>query len=599
MSEKNPLPHVPWAISVAFRAAPVETVSLGLAMLFSRVGPAAALLMLQRVVDTVAAGGTSAELIPPLGMLAGAVVLSELGTAAMRFIDGRLWEKLTPTVGEMVVERTLTLSLAEYDDPNTHDLIQRASDGNVARIFRLSFISINVIALALGAASALALLGAVSPIIAVIAMAVALPITWAGVRQGARWYDLNKRQSPGRRFTAYLGNMLSSREAATELRAYQLVDFFLAKWRHSFQQRREDHLVVRWAGVREGWMAKIVGALLMGTALAILAHLAGSGAVGAGQIVALVGAARLLQANMANLAQETGVLWEQGLPVRELRQFLALPGVTRPDSEGVSFPRLTKGIRFENVSFAYPGAERPVLSGVNLEIQPGETVALVGHNGAGKSTLIKLLLGLYQPTGGRILFDGVDLQSIAPKSLRENLSCVFQDFVRYDFTVGENIAVGKLGAPLDEVVAATRAAGLEDVVERLERRYDTQLGKSFIGGKDLSGGQWQRVAIARAFIRGAQVLVLDEPTAALDPRAELEVFGKFVELVKDRTAILISHRLGSCKMADRIIVLEGGTVVEHGPHAELMAAGGRYAELFHMQAQWYVDEAPSTEKEVG
>ncbi|HLN60120.1 MAG TPA: ATP-binding cassette domain-containing protein, partial [Symbiobacteriaceae bacterium] len=255
-------------------------------------------------------------------------------------------------------------------------------------------------------------------------------------------------------------------------------------------------------------------------------------------------------------------------------------------------------IRFENVTFQYPGRPTPVLDQINLTIEPGQRIALVGPNGAGKSTLVKLMLGLYQPTAGRITIGGVDLREMAQADLRRHVSCIFQDFARYDLTLGENVAAGRLGATAAEVTNAGVAAGLAALVAGLPNGYATLLGKTFAGGTDLSGGQWQRVALARAFVRDADLMILDEPTAALDARAELDLFGRFVELVAGKTAVLISHRLGITRLADRIIVLADGRIVEDGHHDELVAAGGLYASLFAAQAQWYQDGAPAPEGQV-
>jgi ATP-binding cassette subfamily B protein len=245
-------------------------------------------------------------------------------------------------------------------------------------------------------------------------------------------------------------------------------------------------------------------------------------------------------------------------------------------------------ISFEDVWFTYPGSERPALSGVSFTLGAGEKVALVGENGAGKTTITKLLLGLYQPDQGRITLDSVDLRELEPAALRRAMSAVFQQFVHYQLTLAENVALGAPERAADRggIALAVERAGADDIVAGLADGYDTLLGPD-VGGVDLSGGQWQRVALARAFYRDAQVLVLDEPTAALDPLAELALFRRFAELAEGKTALLISHRLGMARLADRVLVLSGGKLVETGSHAQLLRAGGEYAELFEAQARWY------------
>ncbi len=253
------------------------------------------------------------------------------------------------------------------------------------------------------------------------------------------------------------------------------------------------------------------------------------------------------------------------------------------------FPRpLRSGIRFEDVWFTYPGSDRPALAGLSFDIAAGESVALVGENGAGKTTLVKLLLGLYAPDRGRILYDGVDARVIDPRSLRGAASAAFQGFVRYGLTFAENVGLGQPERMGDRrrLEAAVARARAHDVLRALPDGYDTLLGAD-VGGVDLSGGQWQRVALARGFFRDAELLVLDEPTAALDPHAELAVFERFAELARGRTAVLVSHRLGMARLADRVIVLSGGRVAEAGTHQELLDSGGEYAAMFRAQARWY------------
>ncbi|HYF94580.1 MAG TPA: ABC transporter ATP-binding protein [Symbiobacteriaceae bacterium] len=582
MQKETPLKHLPWAAALIFRHAPVAGVMLLAGHLIGKLAPPASLLALQRLVDAVAAGAGADQLMSPLVWLVTLVVIAELGGPISGAAEDSIYERLAVVVREMLLQKASSLTLTQFEQPQTHDLIERTTQGERSRVFRMVWVAVQVVAMAAGAVSALALLAAASPLLAVAALGMAVPIAWAGVRQGARWHELTLRQSPGRRFTQYLGGLLSRRETATELRAYQLTGYFLERWRRSFVRRRADHLDVRWLNVKEGWLAVVCAALLFAGALGGATYLAASGRVGPGQIAVLIGAIRILQTSLGQMAANIGILWELGLPVGEVRAFLSMPEA--PGGGTLPFPAPLQGlIRFESVTFTYPGGRAPILKDLTLEIRAGEKVALVGANGAGKSTLTKLLLGLYQPEAGRITFDGTDIRKIDRESFRRSVTCVFQDFVRYNLTLRDNVAVGNLEASAEQVVAACASAGLE----RLPGSPEQMLGRMFTGGMELSGGQWQRVALARAFVRDAQIIVLDEPTAALDPLAELEVFHKFVELVRGKTALLISHRLGSARLADRIIVLDGGCVAETGSHDQLMAAGGLYAELFKTQAQWY------------
>jgi ATP-binding cassette subfamily B protein len=294
----------------------------------------------------------------------------------------------------------------------------------------------------------------------------------------------------------------------------------------------------------------------------------------------------LLEGILIGFSQMAG----QALYLEDLFSFFEIqPEIVSPPHPRPMPQPLREGVTFENVGFRYPGAERWAVRHLSFTLRAGEVLALVGENGAGKTTLVKLLARLYDPDEGRILLDGHDLKEYDLGELRSNIGVIFQDFVRYHLTAAENVAVGRIEArdDRDRIVAAATAAMADEVIRRLPNGYDQVIGKRFRTGVDLSGGEWQKIAIARAYMRGAQLLILDEPTAALDARAEFEVFKRFKELSEGRTAVLISHRFSSVRMADRILVLADGELEASGTHEELLAAGGRYAELFELQAAGY------------
>ncbi|MGH2354247.1 MAG: ABC transporter ATP-binding protein [Chloroflexota bacterium] len=438
------------------------------------------------------------------------------------------------------------------------------------------------------------------------------------------------RQTRERRLGDYYASVLGERPFAKEVRLYGLAGHLLDRWLDLFwQTRNEQRRLALRLGIRQRASVLAASAVSLAGLLWVVAT---------GLIQATPGAYALLFQSLNGLGQSM-LLFANVLKVfavqsgyaGEVRAFLRQP-VERTDltpgpfparegeRQGESVPlggsppekaahdrrtvgrrspfprgeggqgvRSGPGIRFEDVWFIYPGSDRPAVAGVSFEIRAGEKVALVGENGAGKTTLVKLLLGLYHPDTGRITFDGVDAREIDPHLLRQAMSAVFQQFVRYQLTFRENVALGQpeRAADVARVQAATTNARAHDIVERLPQGYDTLLGPD-VGGVDLSGGQWQRVALARAFCRDAEVLVLDEPTAALDPLAEVAVFERFAELARERTAILISHRLGMARLADRVLVLDQGRLVEAGAHDTLVRAGGVYATMFNAQARWYV-----------
>lgn len=601
--ERSPLPLIPWVARLIFTTAPVEAWLNALAVLLMAFGPPLSILLTRRLVDAVAAGGRPGgapdqNLGWTLALLAAALVLSDLAGTLFPVTNSRIFTRLPGAVKEMLLRKAAVLSLLQMDDPAVHDLLERAGREEHGRRAAMVWNRLLwLLAQGVRAVSAALILAAVSPVLAAGTCLIALPLAWAGSRQGRRLFHLSREQTQERRLADYMARLLSDRQAATELRAYQLSDFFLGRWREILERHRRQEVAQFWQGAREGSLADLGALALLAGALGLLVRLAGSGQVSAGEVVATATAVLLLRSSVTQVGTEAGTIWEHGLPLLDLHRVLRLGSSESGSSEsGAAGPlEVAAGaalpVRMEGVSFRYPGADRPVLTDLTLEIRPGERLALVGLNGAGKSTLIKLLLGLYTPTSGRILIGETDLRQVDPRSLGRNLSCIFQDFSRYELTLAENIALGRPGASRAEVEAAGRAAGLDGIAEALPLGYDTLLGRSFAGGVELSGGQWQRVALARAFIRSAGLLVLDEPTSALDARAELELFGKFVELVQGRTAILISHRLGVARLADRIIVLDQGRVAECGSHDQLIRRGGPYARLFQTQSQWYEEKA--------
>ena len=401
-------------------------------------------------------------------------------------------------------------------------------------------------------------------------------------------YRVQRELAPHeRRFEIYAG-LLTGREAAAEVRLFGLSGWLLDQV--AVLRRRLDRERLRLAGreLRQSVVHDGLNGLVHIVALVFSIGLLVVGRVSIGTAAALFAAVERFQADYADLVRLMLGVYDD---LRYLQDYFEFMDGPRLDlEEGRRLPgQLRVGIRLENVSFTYPGGERPALTNLKLTIRPGERVALVGENGAGKTTLIKLLLGLYRPTAGRIVVDGVDLNELAPDDWYRRFGTVFQDFVRYETTVRENIIFGWLeGRDDTQALAATVArSGADEVVAALPDGLDTRLGKEFHAGVDLSVGQWQKLAIARAYFRPADILILDEPASALDAKAEAAVYEHFARMAEANTVLLISHRLGSCRIADRILVLREGALVEQGTHAELLAADGEYAALYRLQAAWY------------
>jgi ATP-binding cassette subfamily B protein len=478
--------------------------------------------------------------------------------------------------------------------PAFHDLHGRVrvaasrepGDNVVVKLMTLVRYVLNVFGIAAG-------LIAISPVLAGAAVLATVPSFLESARLSWQKRALALGQSRRQNMLQYLEGLLTSRTAAAEIRAYGLGEHLLGRWRALLRTLQEEQwdLSVRTRPVAIALYIASNG--LLGYALGILwalwlvAHGRLDVAAFATAAAALYTFRQHLEIALVHLSLTQG----QSLELSDLFAFLDAPlteqtgpSATRP------FPSpLREGITVENLGFTYPGRDRPALRGVSFRLKPGEKVALVGPNGAGKSTLVRCLLGLYHPTEGQVLFDGVPQELIDPASLRAHVAAVFQEHARFRLTLREAIGFGRIQAMHDDatVLAAAHCGGAGDVLRALPAGLATWLDRTQPGGVDLSGGEWQRIATARAFMREAELLILDEPTAALDPRAEAEVFHSFLTMAEGRTAVLISHRLGFARMADRILVLEDGRLVEEGTHPDLVARGGLYAQMWAAQRQWY------------
>ncbi|MEI8259836.1 MAG: ABC transporter ATP-binding protein [Deltaproteobacteria bacterium] len=436
-----------------------------------------------------------------------------------------------------------------------------------------------------------ALLWALGPWALAALVITALPPFWAEARYGRALFDLQRVRTQRNRMGFYLESVLTSEQTIKEVKLFALAAWLIARYRdvHESFHREESGLAAR--RVRAAlWLGLLSTAAFYGTYVVIVARtVAGSITLGAMTLYLVV--FRQGQTSLQSALRAVARMYEDNLFMTNLFEFLAMPD-DEPDEPlpaGEREAGRAPEVVFEHVSFRYAGSDRDVLTDVSLTLHAGETVAVVGRNGAGKTTLVKLLVGLHRPTAGRILIDGVDTASMSTARLRRRIGVIFQDFVRFQFSAGDNVGVGWLPS-LGERAAVEQAindAGADAVISRLPRGLDTPLGRAF-GGDDLSVGQWQRVALARAFMRRSGILVLDEPTAAMDAETEHEIFERFRDLKAGRTALLITHRFATVRMADRIVVFEGGHIVEEGPHAELIAApDGTYARLFRLQAEGY------------
>nr|MBA3275639.1 ABC transporter ATP-binding protein [Chloroflexia bacterium] len=409
-------------------------------------------------------------------------------------------------------------------------------------------------------------------------------------RYGWQGFGMMRRQSPVRRAMSYLTTLMTTDQYAKEVKLFTVGDHFIERYRtvsESYYQDTKQLLVRRYfAGFGWGSLTTLASS---GTFLYV-ALLAIRGQVTLGALTVYTQAASQVQGAFQGILGGIQGIYENGLYLSTLYELLERePHISAPANPVPVTRPFTQGIKFRNVSYHYADRDVPALQDVSFTIEPGETIALVGQNGAGKSTIVKLLGRLYDPDEGQILVNGVDLRDYDPVELREQIGVMFQDYATYQFSAADNIGIGNVDriGDLDAIRDAADRAGADRVIARLPEGYATALGKWFEGGHQLSGGEWQKVALARAFMRDAQILILDEPTAALDARAEHELFSRIKELTEGRIALYISHRFSTARMADRIFVLEHGRLIEQGTHNELMLRDGQYADLFELQAASY------------
>lgn len=529
------------------------------------------------------------HLIVLLGIELSLAIGSDLLGRAVSYVDAVLSEQFTNATSIRLMEHAATLDLEDFEDADLQDKLDRARRQTMGRmslmgqLFGQAQDTITVVSFAVG-------LLAYAPWLMVLLLVALIPAFVGESHFNALNYTLNFQWTPERRQLEYLRQMGASVETAKEVKIFSLNRFFIERFRTLSQKFFEANR--RLAGRRAVWgtLLAALGTLGYYIAYGYIAWRTVRGDFSIGDLTFLAGSFRRLRQLLESLLTGFSQVASQALYLDDLYSFFEVKPKIRSGPEGLPVPQpIRSGFVFDNVGFRYQGADGWALRGLSFELRAGEILALVGENGAGKTTLVKLLARLYDPNEGRILLDGRDLRDYDLDALRANIGVIFQDFVRYHLTAGENIAMGQIEAMHDRprIEEAARRGMADEVVASLDKGFDQIIGRRFKSGVDLSGGQWQKIAIARAYMRDAQVMILDEPTAALDARSEFEVFERFKELSDNKTAVLISHRFSSVRMADRILVLADGKVEASGTHAQLMAQGGRYAELFELQAAGY------------
>jgi ATP-binding cassette subfamily B protein len=598
------LKHLPKLLRMVWDTNPGYVVGILLLRVARSIVPLAVLWVGKLIVDEVVHSINLAQAGGPVPWSRLAVLLAiELGIALVGEGLSRVSALLESLLGDLFANRTSVqlmkhaaqLDLEQFEDAEIYDKLERARRQTVGRIglFTMLLATLQDLITLITLAAALTVY---VPWLLLLLVVAVLPSLLGETHFASLGYSLLYSWTPERRQLDYLRYIGASDISAKELKLFGLSDFLVGRYDRLSDQfyQANRNLAVRRSVVST--LLSFVGTLGYYGAyaviiyLTVIGHQSPAGVFTIGVLTFLAGSFRqsrdLIQRVLLSLSQ----VFEQSLYLEDLFSFLDIqPSIRRnPGAKQVPVP-IRQGFVFEGVGFRYPRAESWAVRNLNFALAPGERLALVGENGAGKTTLVKLLARLYDPDEGRILLDGVDLREHDVDSLRRNVGVIFQDFVRYDFALKENIAVGNIARIEDDpaIRAAAERSLADSVAQRLAGQYDQMLGKRFEGGVDLSGGEWQKVALARAYMRDAQLLILDEPTAALDARAEYEVFLRFSELTKGRMAVLISHRFSTVRMADRILVLKGGELVEQGTHEALVELGGLYSELFHLQAAGY------------
>ena len=520
-----------------------------------------------------------------LGLAVAGDVLGRLNT----LFDSLLGDRFTNRVSVRLMQHATELDLASFEDPVFYDKLERARRQTTGRLTLLASL-LNLCQDTISLFSLSAGLIVFSPWLMVLLVAAVLPAFLGETHFTTLAYSALYRRTPQRRQLDYLRFLGAGAQSAKEIKIFGLGRHLSEQYYEIAQSidKENKQIAIRRAALGSALNLVSTGGYYGAYVVVLVRTIAGG--ITVGTFTFLTGAFNRSRMYIEKILSSFNDISEQALFLKDLFEFFDMQPSIRSKPAALPAPRtIREGFEFQNVSFSYPGSEKLVVRNINFRLYSKEKIALIGENGAGKTTLVKLLARLYEPVAGRILLDGVDLREYQVEDLRQEIGVIFQDYMRYDMPARENIGFGKIESARDmvRIQSAAYKSLAKNVIERLPSGYDQMVGRRFEGGVDLSGGEWQKFALARAYMRDAQLLILDEPTATLDARAEYEVFQRFAELTRDRMAVLISHRFSTVRMADRILVLHDGAIQEQGSHHQLLALGGRYAELFELQAAGY------------
>jgi ATP-binding cassette subfamily B protein len=588
------LRNIPPVLKIVWDSGPV-VVSLGLVFrLIASLLPLALLGITKLIIDAIVHSLTTHQLVQPrfwwlVVAEFGVAVFSSVLTRGIDYTDALLADKYMRHVSIEVMRHAAELDLIAYEDPIFYDRLERARVQATDRLGMIQSIG-RLVQLVITTVSLSVSILIFSPWLLLLLILGVVPAFLGESHFAFLGYAKNFRQTPVRRQLDYLRQLGGSREAAKELKLFGLNKFLTQRFTQLSDAIYEENVELSRRRLVAGSFLSLIGTLGYYSAYAYVIWRTIKGALSIGSLTFLAGAILQASTNIQQIFSTLSSIADQALFLTDLLAFFEMKPTIQSKPNAIPAPRpIVRGFEFRNVSFKYPGSSRLILNGLNFQLQSGERVALIGENGQGKTTIVKLITRLYDPTEGQILLDGVDLRDYELEDLYREIGVIFQDFMRYEMTARENIAVGRIDdlQNVNLLQTAAQKSLADQVIAKLPHHYEQMLGRRFDGGVDLSGGEWQKVALARAYLRDAQLLILDEPTAALDAKSEFEVFQRFAELTMGKMALFISHRFSTVRMADRIVVLEQGKIAEEGNHDELARMGGRYAEMFEMQAASY------------
>lgn len=588
------LRNVPPGLRIVWESGPYVAVTGLILQVVSALVPIGIAAVSAAIIGEVAAVVKGNEPLSPYfwWLVAGEFALALTGSILSRAIDycdSVLADRFIRHVSVKVMSHASKLDLESYEDPTFYDKLERARVQATDRVSMIQAVgrALQQFVTAITFSVSICLF---SPWILLLLIAGVLPAFLGESHFAFLGYALRFRQTPTRRQLDYLRVLGASKESAKELKLFGLSNHLTGKYGQLSDEIYEQDVALLKRRLWATGLFSLLSATAYYGSYAFVIYRTIHGSLTIKDLVYLAAAIAGASSNIQQIFSSFTGIADQALFLTDFLNLFSVEPKVKSKPDAIPAPRpIREGFLFDHVTFAYPGTSRAVLDGLDLRIEPGQRIALVGENGQGKTTLVKLITRLYDPTEGRILLDGVDLRDYDLDDLHREIAVIFQDFMRYEMTGRENIAMGKI-EDLDnfgKLSAAARKSLADAVLHKLPRRYEQMLGRRFEGGVDLSGGEWQKIALARAYLRDAQLLILDEPTAALDARSEREVFERFSELTVGKTALLISHRFSTVRMADRILVLEGGKVVEDGCHSQLMARGERYSKMFELQASSY------------